>query len=395
MKKTLVALAALAATASFAQSSVTISGRMDLGHANLKTDTVTAGAKSTSKTFSLAGDQQGRTTSRLTFAGTEDLGGGLRANFNYETRLNPDNIAAAGMDRTRNMFLNLSGGFGSVTIGTYLNPIDAIRGFSVATYSAPGGDFLANHIGLGASETLVTDADLVAAGAAAGAPGAAQRAALRAAFGNGLSGRSTNSIGYRTPNMGGFVASLGFSQEKTSKDAVALNKANGFIGSVGYANGPLNAQFAFGQAKGTILVPAAGTVLAVGRTAAKSTDVAMAVSYDLGVAAPYVQYERTKAEISSLFGAAVDVDLVTRAFEVGAKFPMGAFTPYVTFGSGKIGDGVSATKDTKTSAFQIGTTYDISKRTYVYAATGNFKIKDDGANYIKTTGYKVGLVHSF
>jgi predicted porin len=380
MKKTLVAMAALASVSVFAQSSVTISGRLDLGHANLKTTTKVAGVNSVAKTFSLAGDQQGRTTSRLTFAGSEDLGGGLRANFNYETRLNPDTTAAPGLDRTRNMFINLAGGFGSVTIGTYLNPLDAVRGYSVATYSAPGGDFLANHIGLLSNTTLFPDADI---DAAFGTTTAAGRTAVRAALSNGLSGRSTNSIGYRTPNMGGFTGSIGVSQEKTSTDNTSLAKTNGFILSAAYANGPLNALLAFGQGKGD------SKSTATNLTSGKTTDVGFGVSYDLGVAVPYIQFERTKAQINNLLGAAVDGDFTTRATEIGAKFPLGAFTPYVTFGGGKIGD------DVKTSAFQIGTTYDISKRTYLYAATGNFKIKEDGSNSIKTTGYKLGLVHSF
>jgi len=102
MKKTLVALAALAATASFAQSSVTISGRLDLGMSNLKTTNSLGVTTSSTTRTDLTGNQSGRTTSRLTFAGTEDLGGGLRANFNIETGLNPSDDAGlfAGSTRT-------------------------------------------------------------------------------------------------------------------------------------------------------------------------------------------------------------------------------------------------------------------------------------------------------
>ena len=67
---------------------------------------------------------------------------------------------------------------------------------------------------------------------------------------------------------------------------------------------------------------------------------------------------------------------------------MGAFTPYVTLGSGNIKVG---NNKTKTSAFQIGTTYDLSKRTSLYAAAGKLKLE----NEFKTTGYKVGLIHQF
>ena len=371
---TCIALAALASTAAFAQSSVTISGRIDLGHANIKT---TPGGGDSTKVTSLAGDQQGRTTSRLTFAGVEDLGGGVKAAFNYETRLTPDNTATAGMDRTRNMFLNLSSSLGSVTIGTYLNPIDAVRGFSAATYSAPGGDFLGNHVNVFGQ--LVTEADLVADGIAQ-----ADARTLLALAQNGLSGRSTNSIGYTSPSFGGMTASFGLSQEKTSTANTALNKVDGMIGSVAYAAGPLNARFALGQGKASLKTNAANL------TSTKTTDTAFGVSYNLGIAVPYIQHENTKLTLQNLGGTALTEGnvLKTGATEIGSTFPMGAFTPYVTFGSGKLEfDG----RKVKTSAFQVGTTYNLSKRTYVYGAVGQLKLKD----VAKTTGYKLGLVHQF
>ncbi len=327
---------------------------------------------------SLAGDQHGRTTSRLTFSGVEDLGGGLRAAFNYETRLNPDNIDVAGLDRTRNMFLNLSGGFGSVTIGTYLNPFDTVRGFSAATYAAPGGDFLANHIG--AISKIVTEADLMAEGLTQ-----VQAASLLKLLSNGLSGRSTNSIGYATPSFGGgFTASFGVSKEKTSTGNTSLSKVEGVIGSLAYASGPLNARLALGEGK------MASNTTATNLSSAKTTDAAFAVSYDLGVAVPYLQYETTKATVANLAGLAISENnvLKSNATELGAKFPMGAFTPYVTVGSGNFkGDGGKL----KTSSFQIGTTYDLSKRTSVYAAAGQLKYKEVS----KTNGYKIGLIHNF
>ena len=356
-----------------AQSSVSISGRIDLGHANIKT---TLNNGDATKVTSLAGDQHGRTTSRLTFSGVEDLGGGLKASFNYETRLNPDNTESAGLDRTRNMFLGLSGGFGAVTIGTYLNPFDAVRGFSAATYSAPGGDFLANHIGV--ISKIVTEADLVADGV----PAADAKTALTL-LSNGLSGRSTNSIGYTSPSFGGMTASLGLSQEKTSTGNTALNKTDGVIASLAYAAGPLNARLAFGQGKASLKTAATNL------SSSKTTDTAFAVSYDLGMAVPYLQHETTKVTLSSLGGTALNTGNVLKssATEIGSKFPMGAFTPYVTLSSGN----VKMENKIKTSGFQIGTTYDLSKRTSLYAAVGQLKLKDVS----KTNGYKVGLVHQF
>ena len=288
------------------------------------------------------------------------------------------------MDRTRNMFLNLSGGFGSMTIGTYLNPFDAVRGFSASTYSAPGGDFLANHINI--IGQFVTEAELTAeltpTLGAAGALAAAKTSL--ALVSNGLSGRSSNAIGYSAPAIGGFIASVGLSQEKTSTGDTALNKVNGVIGSLAYAAGPLNARLALGEGKASLKTTATNL------SAAKTTDAAFAASYDLGVAVPYIQYETTKVTLTDLAGMAQTEGnvLKTAATELGAKFPMGAFTPYVTVGSGNMkfdGDEI------KTTSFQIGTTYDLSKRTSVYAAAGQLKLKEVS----KTNGYKIGLIHNF
>ncbi len=77
MKKTLVAIAALAATGAFAQSSVTIDGVVDAGYqsVNYKGNTVNG----------IAGN--GSSTSQLNFRGTQDLGGGAKASFLYENEL--------------------------------------------------------------------------------------------------------------------------------------------------------------------------------------------------------------------------------------------------------------------------------------------------------------------
>jgi len=105
MKKSLIALAALAATASFAQSSVTLYGVVDAG--------ITKGTDS--KTIFAGGGING--TPRLGVKGTEDLGGGLSAVFQIETGLNSGKETAASLG-DRGAFVGLAGGFGTVTIGS-------------------------------------------------------------------------------------------------------------------------------------------------------------------------------------------------------------------------------------------------------------------------------------
>ena len=73
MKKSLIALAALAATSAFAQSSVTLSGSIEF-----------AVTRSATGATGLGGSKGDR--NNLTFAGTEDLGGGLTAGFTLQHR---------------------------------------------------------------------------------------------------------------------------------------------------------------------------------------------------------------------------------------------------------------------------------------------------------------------
>jgi predicted porin len=81
MKKTLIALAAVAATgAAFAQSSVTIYGKVEAGLQKMNGDSL--------KMTNIHG-------SRLGFRGAEDLGGGLQAKFHIEHRFSPDTGADA------------------------------------------------------------------------------------------------------------------------------------------------------------------------------------------------------------------------------------------------------------------------------------------------------------
>ncbi|MFM1869601.1 MAG: hypothetical protein RLY99_345, partial [Pseudomonadota bacterium] len=116
MKKSLIALAALAtvATAAQAQSSVTIYGVMDAGVTTVDKISATSG-RVTGLTSG------GLSTSRIGFKGTEDLGGGLSAGFTLETEILPDTGAQGSSSAVlfeRGAFLTLaSKDLGSVSLG--------------------------------------------------------------------------------------------------------------------------------------------------------------------------------------------------------------------------------------------------------------------------------------
>ena len=190
MKKTLIALAAVAATgAAFAQSSVTVYGKVDLGVARNIGSDVTV--------------MQQAAGSRLGFRGTEDLGGGLKANFQIEHRFAPDTGAQSNANSfwTGRSILGLQGGFGRVDLG---------RDYGAAFWTALAGDVF-------------------------GYDGVAANGAIAGAGNNTV--RFDNAISYTTPNMAGLTAQL----------TVALKEAgakNGTSFRLAYANGPIGASLA-------------------------------------------------------------------------------------------------------------------------------------------------------
>ena len=161
MKKSLIALAALAAVgAASAQSSVTLYGIADIsaGVVEHKNDTRHTG-------FNKANLQQ----SRVGIKGSEDLGNGLKAVFNYEHGFNSANGAFAGGE-ARRAVVGLQGGFGSVLLGRDKLPLyrltedtsaDSISDFSttnlVGEKRTNGVHYAGNFGGVGVSAAVGYD----------------------------------------------------------------------------------------------------------------------------------------------------------------------------------------------------------------------------------------------
>ena len=123
MKKTLIALAAVAATgAAFAQSSVTLYGVADVAVGK----TNQAGLNLASDKFqAIASNTLNNGTSRYGFRGVEDLGGGMKAGFNFEAGISLTTGAgnlSGGQAFSRAANVSLMGGFGEIRAGRSLTP---------------------------------------------------------------------------------------------------------------------------------------------------------------------------------------------------------------------------------------------------------------------------------
>src|SRR5574343_769927 len=130
MQKKIIALAvaALASSAAFAQTNVTVYGVVDMGQAFVK-----------SSGSDVANTNQGTVgrldsnSSYLGFKGVEDLGNGLKAVFQYETGFSTDTGGA--LAGGRDSFVGLTGGFGTVVAGNLTHPL---RAMGVKVELAPG-----------------------------------------------------------------------------------------------------------------------------------------------------------------------------------------------------------------------------------------------------------------
>lgn len=135
MKKSLVALAVLAASgAAFAQSSVTLYGVADMSVGK----TNRAGLGLTNDNFqAIASNSLNNGNSRFGFRGVEDLGGGLKAGFNFEGGVvlaNGAGNTSGGQLFSRAANVSLMGGFGEIRGGRTLTT----SFYSVASWELTG-----------------------------------------------------------------------------------------------------------------------------------------------------------------------------------------------------------------------------------------------------------------
>ncbi len=130
MKKTLVAIAALAAVTG-AMAEVKISGIVDQSVTRIIAKDSSA---STTATTTSVGSQY--TGADLNIGGSEDLGNGLTARFNVGMFLDADESfrTAAGYASNYQSFVGIAGGFGDIQIGQFFSVMHSVN----ASYDAAG-----------------------------------------------------------------------------------------------------------------------------------------------------------------------------------------------------------------------------------------------------------------
>jgi predicted porin len=339
MKKSLIALAVLAASgASMAQSSVTLYGIADLWFGNVTTET--AGV-SLSQTLLESGGVNG---SRWGMKGSEDLGGGLKANFDFQAGIALDTGAGTSATATafsRQSWVGFSGGFGAVRLGRTTTAYDDVSGASDAVFDSA-------------------------------------LAPMNAVFkSTGYSARQSNMLYYQAPSMGGFSGAISYA---LGEDKTATTSATSTTSlNLTYGAGPLAVQFAY-QVQDVVNATAASSDAAFTRLGA---------SYNFGVATAKATYGKV-----SNVGSATNVNATE--YQIGVDYPMSsALTLSASYAKSNDSQPVAGAFEQARQGFGIGAAYTLSKRTFVYGGyrsnTGTVaNAADDKANVLA-----VGVQHRF
>jgi predicted porin len=342
MKKHLIAaaVASVLAVPAFAQSNVSIYGRLDAG-----IQSYDSGSQSLTRAVN-----SGLLTSLWGFRGSEDLGGGLKANFQLEGALNTSD-GTLGTSTTNQVFnreawVGLSGGFGEVRIGR--QDVNRTQDVDIDTSQA-GLLGLAPRIG-------ATDDQL----------------------GNDQSGV----VKYISPSFSGFQFQVGYTSGNVNADTVD-SKAEQRGASFAYNSGPLRV------VGGVHKVDASTTVTS------KRDLTAFGASYDFGMVS------------IGAFTQKADVNLTgdVKSNSISARVPLGdGLALHGVYQTSKISNLANAKGD----GYTLALTKALSKRTTIYGAYTDVDNKTAGTMTMHGTNlsstpvagrdpnaFTVGVMHNF
>jgi predicted porin len=332
MKKLLIATAALAMVAGTvqAQSSVTAYGMVgfEIGQDDSEggtTNTVT-GSGSGDKSTQLG-------TPVIGFKGKEDLGGGLKAEFNLEGSLNANNGQTGTTNSTesslfdRQAWVGVSGGFGSIRMGRQNNALKDIDGF---------GETGANMFDLDTN--------------------------------GGLSNRDARTIKYTSPSINGVTATI-----SNSTDVGPTNAGGGLevtAYNLTYKNGPFTAAYGNAERKETN-----------GET---TKETVIGGSYAAGFATFDASYQMAEQNTTTAGAYTGDIDTM----QFGVHIPVGKqLAVKVNYTD------VEFTEDAEKDTSYVGAmaVYSLSKRTSVYAGY----LSESGNDGADLDTAMVGINHKF
>lgn len=356
MKKSLIAAAVFAALPALAQAQTNVTM---YGIADISVNMVDRGDNSRSALFV---DSGGMSTSRWGVRGSEDLGGGLKAVFQFEAGVGVDTGANDGAFWQRTAQVGLQGGFGTIKLGRGYTPAFRTYGTWDAMSYGLFGNLLAATAGAGQAST-----------------------------------RFSNAIMYDSPSFGGLQVLAAYSTGEASSEQLKREAGQGFDIALQYKGGPLNVGAYFQQINNT---PALSTPPA---DVLSSDRMGIGAGYQFGSFKLVGGYSQNSTE--QVGGGDFDVEV----FSIGGIMKLGTGSLHAQYISidpdGNDNDG---------QVFGIAYVHPLSKRTNLYAHIGiannddaapaagaaqlwgsGYSYSADGAPGSDLRGFGVGVRHVF
>lgn len=359
MQKKLIALAVagLASTGAFAQANVTVYGVADASFDVVRTSNAVSELGNTTRVST--------NSSLIGFKGAESLGNGLTAVFQYESGVSFENTGAFGA--TRDSFVGLAGGFGTVVLGNLTGPTRALGAAVDVNAGATGIGANSALLGKLGNNLLGTTNTTSGSYTAAGNANCDRNTTCTSIFDT----RWKNAIAYVSPTFAGLNVTAAYvaNENKTFSNngfGTAYNPSNtkGYDIGLKYANGP---------------AMAAVTYNAVSLGTEANTDVSdfrVGGVYDFGMASVRAVFDRARADH---FGG----NTVTQnVFGLGGTFnvtPAGKLLAQAYFARDLKVNG-SSSKDSGAKLFEVGYEHSLSKRTMLKAVYAHLN-NDDKASY--------------
>ncbi|MBS0544292.1 MAG: porin [Proteobacteria bacterium] len=366
MQKKMLALAVLGliGAPALAQSNVTIFGTVDLGY-RFSGDNIDSKVKNRS-----AIDSGTSTPTRLGFQGSEDLGNGLKAGFVLEQGIAADTgTSAGGGSFSRQAFVSLSGGFGTLGVGRQYTP-----GYALTSTVDPFGSVTVGQY----NNVYLTEY------------------------------RWDNLLAYVSPSWGGFSVAAGLTLNGYGNESRG-NRGTGEVGDVRalsvlpqYRSGPLFVGLHVQDLR------AKSTGLYDGE---KVRAYDLAGTYDFGVAKLAAAYGIRRADSGDFSPDTGASDgKKTRQWLVGVTAPVGPVGKLLASYVARRTEAVAGGNDAKVGQWALGYEHALSKRTAIhatYAKVDNNRSARESTNLSGSvgagynagdgyqTGFAVGIRHNF
>jgi predicted porin len=285
--------------------------------------------------------------SRVGVKGSEDLGGGLKAVYHFEFKVNQDSGDGLG---DRNQFIGLAGGFGTALLGRHDTPLKMSQGKFDEFGDLPNGD-LANVI-----------------------PG---------------DDRVDNVIAYVSPAMGGLT--LVGALVSGERSDIELDGPADHISLAGlYSNGPIFASLAYNSYD-------LGSMLDADPSILRATFIWNGGMWQVGAMYNSVDLDIDGVDDPDQFGLSGHVKVGSG--KVKAQYLYGesprttatglgltGFTPNVS-----LSQGVSDPEN-EVNQFSIGYEHSLSKRTIAHVG---YTAYEEDESDVETDAFFAGLIHSF